>query len=73
MDYWPVLGPLLGLLKSRKFLTALVTLIVDIIIVYTPSLESVRVELIVVLTALASVLIGGIAYEDAAKHAAPKG
>lgn len=64
----PILGPLLGLLRSRKFLVALMTLIVEVIIALAPALETVRAELLTVLTVIGSMLVAAIAYEDA--HAA---
>ncbi len=61
---WPILGPLLRLLNSRKFMVALITLVVDLAIAYAPGLAPVQAELITVLTALGSLLIAAIAYED---------
>lgn len=63
----PIIGPLLALLKSRKFLTAVLGLLVDVIIALLPDLEPVRLELLAVVTAVSSILIGAIAYEDAHK------
>ena len=63
----PFIGPLLALLRSRKFLAALMTLVIDVIIAYVPSLEPVRAELLTVFTLVGSVLIGAIAYEDGQK------
>ncbi|MGF1507406.1 MAG: hypothetical protein GYB64_13530 [Chloroflexi bacterium] len=60
----PVLGPLLALLRSRKVMVALITLIVNALIVLVPELEPVQAELLVVLTALGTALIAAIAYED---------
>lgn len=60
----PVLDPLLNLLRSRKFLVALGTLAVDVIVAYVPVLEPVQGELLVVLTTLGSVLVAAIAFED---------
>ncbi len=66
-DPTPILGPILGLLRSRKFMVALMTLIVDVLITYAPALEPVRVELLAVFTLIGSLLVGAIAYEDAHK------
>lgn len=60
----PVIGPLMGLLRSRKFMVALMTLIVDLIVAYVPALEPVRVELLAVFTVIGSALVAAIAYED---------
>lgn len=60
----PFVGPLVGLLRSRKFLVALVTLITDVVIGYAPELEGVRAELIAVFTFVGSLLVAAIAYED---------
>lgn len=60
----PLLGPLLNLLRSRKFLVAVLTLVADMLVAQFPALEPVRVEIITVLTAIGSVLIGAIAFED---------
>jgi hypothetical protein len=66
-DLTPILGPILGLLRSRKFMVALMTLIVDVLIAYAPALEPVQVELLAVFTLIGSLLVGAIAYEDARK------
>lgn len=63
-DKTPVIGPFLRLLQSRKFLVALMTLVVDVIIVYLPELEAAQGEMIAVFTLVGSVLIASIAYED---------
>lgn len=63
-DITPIVGPLVGLLRSRKFMAALMTLTVDIIIAYAPALEPVRGELITVFTLIGGLLVAAIAYED---------
>lgn len=65
----PFFGPLLGLLRSRKFVAALMTLIIDVLIVYAPALEPVRGELLTVFTVIGSMLIAAIAYEDGQRGA----
>jgi hypothetical protein len=60
----PIIDPLLTLLRSRKFMVALLTLVVDVLVAYLPSLEPVQNELMTVFTLLGSVLIAAIAYED---------
>ncbi len=63
-DLTPVIGPLMGLLRSRKFMVALMTLIVDLVVAYVPALEPVRAELLAVFTVIGSALVAAIAYED---------
>jgi hypothetical protein len=63
----PITGPLLALLRSRKFLIAVATLLVDLLIAYVPAFEGVRAELLTVFTVLGTTLIAAIAYEDGAK------
>jgi hypothetical protein len=69
-DITPVIGPLLELLRSRKFMVALMTLAVDVLIAYVPALEPARAELLVVFTLIGSLLVGAIAWEDAAAKGA---
>lgn len=66
MDITPILTPILSLLKSRKFIVAVVALIINLLIAAAPGLEAFRTELVTVVTGLALALIGGIAYEDGA-------
>ncbi len=61
----PVIGPLLALLRSRKFMAAMMTLAIDLLIAYAPALEPVRAELLAVFTLVGSLLVAAIAYEDA--------
>jgi hypothetical protein len=61
----PILDPVLALLRSRKFMVALMTLIIDVLISQVPSLEPVRAELLTVFTLIGSALVASIAYEDA--------
>lgn len=68
MEYPPILGPLLALLKSRKFLISIATLAADLIIASVPELEPVREPLIQVVTAVGGILVASIAFEDAAKN-----
>jgi uncharacterized membrane protein len=60
----PFIGPLLGLLRSRKFMVALVTIILDVVVAYLPELEAVRAELLAIFTFVGSLLVAAIAYED---------
>jgi len=66
VDIKPIIGPVLNLMKSRKFIVAVMTLIVDVVIAYVPTLEPVRTELLSVFTAIGVALVASIAYEDAA-------
>lgn len=63
-DITPIVGPLLGLLRSRKFLVALMTLLVNVAVAYAPALEPVQTELLTVFTLVGTALVGAIAYED---------
>jgi hypothetical protein len=63
-NFTPIIGPILSLLRSRKFMAAFMTLVADIIVAYVPALEPARVELLVVLTIVGSTLVAAIAYED---------
>lgn len=60
----PVLGPLLGLLRSRKFMVTVMTAVVGVLVAYVPALEPVREELLAVLTTIGLALVAAIAYED---------
>ncbi len=62
----PIVGPILNLLRSRKFMVALMTLIVDVVIAYVPALAEVQEPLLAVFTAIGVALVAAIAYEDAA-------
>ena len=66
-DVKPIIGPLVNLLKSRKFMTAVMTILVDVVIAYVPALEPVRGELLTVFTTVGSILIAAIAFEDGMK------
>lgn len=62
------LSPLAAMLRSRKVMTALAAVIVAILVGLVPELENVRVELIVLVGFLGSVLMGSIAAEDNAER-----
>ncbi len=67
----PILGPLLTLLRSRKFMVTVMTAVVSVLIAYVPALEPVRAELLAVFTTIGLALVAAIAYEDGkAKEAA---
>jgi hypothetical protein len=69
----PVIGPILNLLRSRKFMVALMTLVVDVIIAYVPALAEVQEPLLAVFTAIGVALVAAIAYEDAASSSKETG
>jgi hypothetical protein len=64
----PIIDPLLNLLRSRKFLVAVFTLVIDVLVAYIPALEPARAELLVIFTLVGSILVGAIAYEDGKKN-----
>jgi hypothetical protein len=67
----PIISPVAALLKSRKTIVALVTAIVNVLVLAAPSLEPVRGELVTILTILGTVLIASISHEDAAAKSSP--
>ena len=69
LDAKPILTPLALLLKSRKVIVSLCALLMNVLVTALPALEPYRGELMTVITGLALALIGGIAYEDAARTA----
>ncbi len=60
----PIIGPIISLLRSRKFMVTVMTLVVNVVIAFMPSLEAVRTELLTVFTFVGSALVVSIAYED---------
>lgn len=56
-----------ALFRSRKFLTGLISVIVGLIALRVPEFVHVQTEVTTLLVVIASAVIGGIAYEDAAK------
>lgn len=73
-DLAPILGPLVELLKSRKFALGVAAVIADVAIAYVPQLEAQRGELMVIVPVLVGLLIAKIAYVDGkAKAESPKG
>jgi len=65
----PIIDPLLLMLKSRRVMVALISILVGLLVNAVPELESVQNELTVLIATLALALIGGYSVEDAA-HAA---
>ena len=57
----------MALLKSRKVIVSLCALLLNLLVTAVPDLAPYRAELMTVITGLALGLIGGIAYEDAAR------
>ena len=60
----PIFGPVLNLLRSRKFWAAVAGVVASMLVAQFPDLESVQTEMVTVITTLAVALIAGIAYED---------
>ena len=67
IDIQPIVTPILALLKSRKVIVSLCALALNFLVAAVPDLAPFRTELMTVITGLALGLIGGMAYEDAAK------
>lgn len=69
MNTTPIVSPIVSLLRSRKFITAAVSLGLALFFYAFPQFESFREPATFLIGALALAIIGGIAYEDAAKAA----
>lgn len=67
MNNLPILKPLEGLFKSRKFIVALMTAVAGGLVTLRPELAAVQGDLVGVFVALGLAVIGGITIEDAAK------
>ncbi|RMG74703.1 MAG: hypothetical protein D6711_08185 [Chloroflexi bacterium] len=65
----PLIDPLLMLLKSRRVLISLVTLLVGVAVMLLPDLAPLTDEILVLLLTLALALIGGYTLEDAVQIA----
>ncbi len=63
----PVIDPILLALKSRRVIVALSTLIVGLLTLAVPDLQTVRGEILTLLITLALAIIGGYTVEDAVK------
>jgi hypothetical protein len=61
----PVIEPFRRLLRSRRFTTAIVAVLVSIAVSLIPGLEEVNTELFVVISTVALTLIGGYSWQDA--------
>ena|SRR5690349_12393569 len=65
----PVISPLLALLRSRKFIAAVLALLSSAFFYAFPQFEAFREPAVVLIGMFAFVLIGGIAYEDGKREA----
>ena len=61
-----VLGPIAALLRSRKFVAAIAGIFIMWLTAQVPSLAPYQAELILAISIIISVIVGGIAHEDAA-------
>ena len=61
-----VFGPIAALLRSRKVMVAIVSLLVALLVAAAPQFASVQAEMITLVTVVALALIGGTAWEDTA-------
>lgn len=62
-----ILGPILALLRSRKFVASVAAILVSLVIAHAPGLAPYADMLILGILVLAAVLSGAIAHEDAAE------
>lgn len=60
-----LIDPLLMILKSRRVLIAMTSLIVGLIVMAVPQLEALHNELLILVVSLSLSLIGGLSLEDA--------
>ena len=61
-----ILGPIAALLRSRKFVAAIAGIFIMWLTAQVPSLAPYQAELILAISIIISVIVGGIAHEDAA-------
>jgi hypothetical protein len=71
MENAPVISPIILLLRSRKFLLAVVGIVLDVLVALDPNLAGQRDALLLAITTLIGVLIGGISFEDGKEKSAP--
>ena len=69
----PVLGPIMAILRSRKFIIALASLLISLVVMAIPDLAEVQDTMLTLLVTFGLALIGGITIEDAAKAGREKG
>ena len=62
-----ILGPVLALLRSRKFVMALAGVFVLILVARSPELAPYAGQLILGITVVVGTVVGSIAHEDAAR------
>lgn len=67
-----IFDPLIALLKSKRFMTMIVTALVSIIVSLIPALDTARDSLLLVFVTLGGALVGGYSIEDAASQRANK-
>lgn len=60
-----LIDPLLLVLKSRRVLIAIASLLIGLLVMNVPQLEALHSELLVLVVSLALALIGGLSVEDA--------
>lgn len=60
-----LIDPIMMVLRSRRVIIAIVSLIVGLLVLYVPQLEALHEELIILLVSLTLALIGGLSLEDA--------
>lgn len=60
-----IIDPILLLLKSRRVLIAIISLMMSILVMLFPPLEPFHQELLILVVTLAFALIGGLSVEDA--------
>lgn len=65
----PVIEPFRRLLRSRRFTTAITSVLVSTLASFVPGLESISTELFVVINASGLALIAGYSWEDASTAA----
>lgn len=63
----PIIDPLLLALKSRRVIIAFSALLVGVLVLAIPELQSVRGEILTLVVTLGLALIGGYTIEDAAR------
>ena len=61
-----IFGPIAALLRSRKFVAAIAGIFIMWLTAQVPSLAPYQAELILAISIIISVIVGGIAHEDAA-------
>jgi hypothetical protein len=61
----PILFPLLNLLRSRKFIVAVSSLVASVVVSLIPAIAPYTDLVVTAIIVVASVLIGGISFEDA--------